>query len=265
MDNMPVSSHFRVHEATVTSLSITMVAVIAVAIVMLFRNTEVDYSPRIPSGVNTLEGALVTRAPMPVVVEISSKTQTEPVQDKRLAEITLRFQQAVMMLHAQQYEHAATALHRVLELSPRLTDAYVNMGYALLGLERFREAESFFRAAIDLEPYQGNAYWGLATALENQHDLQGALGAMRTFIHLTPADNPFVRRARSALWEWDTQLARGPLPEAEAQWLKEEGQKWQDRNSPRLDMADTPGQGTGTPGQGTGDEDLSIAVQPLSR
>ena len=231
----------RVHKTTVTSLSITMVAVMAVAIVMLFRNTEVDYSPR----------SISVR--MPVVVDISTNIKkAEPVQDERLAEITLRFQQAVVMLHAQQYEHAATALHRVLALSPRLTDAYVNMGYAMLGLERFREAESFFRTATDLEPYQGNAYWGLAIALESQNDLQGALGAMRIFLHLNPADSPFVRRARSALWEWDNQLARGPLPEAEAQWQKREAKKWEDRNSPRLDMPDK-------------DEDLSIAVQPKSR
>ncbi len=235
-------SSFRVHESTVSSLSITMVAVMAVAIVMLFRNTDVDYSPR------------DTKVHMPVVVDLSANTHAEPIQDERLAEITLRFQQAVVMLHAQQYEHAATALHRVLELSPRLTDAYVNMGYAMLGLERFREAESFFRTATDLEPYQGNAYWGLAIALESQNDLQGALGAMRIFLHLNPADSPFVRRARSALWEWDNQLARGPLPEAEAQWQKREAKKWEDRNSPRLDMP-----------QGTDEGDLSIAVQPISQ
>lgn len=234
-----MSHSIQVHKTTVSSLSVTMVAVMAVAIVMLFRNTEVDYSPR----------AIQVR--MPVVVDIAAplRDERDPVQDERLAEINLRFQQAVVMLHAGQYEHAATALHRVLELSPRLTDAYVNMGYALLGMERYKEAESFFLSATDLDPYQANAYWGLAIALENQQDLQAALGAMRTFIHLTPKDSPFIRRARSALWEWDNQLARGPLPEAEARWLKEGGEKWEQRNSPDRDMPDS--------------EDLSIDIQPV--
>ena len=63
-------SAFRVHESTVSSLSITMVAVMAVAIVMLFRNTDVDYSPRLPSEVH-----------MPVVIELSAKTQADPIQE----------------------------------------------------------------------------------------------------------------------------------------------------------------------------------------
>ncbi len=232
-----MSSTIEIHKTTVTSLSMTMVAVMAVAIVMLFRNMEVDYSPR------------EIRDKVPVVVDIQVfRERSEPVQDERLAEIELRFQQAVVMLHAGQYEHAATALHRVLELSPRLTDAHVNMGYALLGMGRNKEAESFFRTATDLDPYKANAYWGLAVALENQNDLQGALGAMRTFIHLSPKDSPFVRRARSALWEWDNRLARGPLPEAEAQWLKEGGEKWEQRNSPDRDMPEQ--------------DDLSINVRP---
>ncbi len=240
-----MSSAIQVHKATVTSLSVTMVGVMAVAIVMLFRNSEVDYSPR----------DIHIQVAAPVIVDIASslheKEKDEPVQDERLAEINLRFQQAVVMLHAEEYEHAATALHRVLTLSPRLTDAHINMGYALLGMERYKEAEAFFRSATDLDPYKANAYWGLAIALENQNDLQAALGAMRTFIHLTPKDSPFVRKARSALWEWDTQLARGPLPEAEARWIKEEGEKWEQRNSPDRDMPD--------------EENLSISVQPINR
>ncbi len=233
-----MSSAIGIHKTTVTSLSSAMVAVMAVAIIMLFRNMEVDYSPR------------EIREQVPQVVDLAAQppVQQAPIQDERLAEINLRFQQAVIMLHAGEFEHAATALHRVLELSPRLTDAHINMGYALLGMERYKEAESFFRSATNLDPYKANAYWGLAVALEHQNDLQAALGAMRTFIHLTPKDSPFVRRARSALWEWDNQLARGPLPEAEARWLKEEGEKWEQRNSPDRDMPE--------------EDDLSIDVRP---
>jgi hypothetical protein len=44
-----------------------------------------------------------------------------------------------------------------------------------------------------------------------------------------------VRRARSALWEWDTQLARGPLPAAEAEWMRRRGAEWDERNRPDAD------------------------------
>lgn len=157
-------------------------------------------------------------------------------RDARMLEIETRFNQAVAMLHARQYDFAVTALHRVLELSPRLVDAHVNMGYALLGLERYRAAADFFASAIELDHYQGNAYWGLAVALERSGDLEGALGAMRTYIHLAPPADPFVRKARAALWEWGDRLARGPRPEAEQQWLEQRGQQWEARNSPQVDM-----------------------------
>jgi len=155
--------------------------------------------------------------------------------DVRDEEISVRFQQGVAMLHAKQYEHAATALYRVLELAPKMPEAHVNMGFALLGQKHYQLAAKYFSAATDLNAYQGNAYWGLALAYENLGDLQGALGAMRTYIHLAPKGDPFVTKARSALWEWESALARGPLPEQEKQWLKQKGAAWQERNSATAD------------------------------
>jgi tetratricopeptide (TPR) repeat protein len=124
-------------------------------------------------------------------------------------EVRVRFEQAVVMLHARQYEHAVTALHRVIELDPDLPEAHVNMGYAMLGLERYKAAVDFFEEATARRPGQANAYYGLAVALEAQGDLGGALGAMRTFVHLSPPEDPFVRKARAALWEWQAAREQG--------------------------------------------------------
>lgn len=126
----------------------------------------------------------------------------------RTAEIDARFKQAVAMLHAKQYEHAATALHRVLELAPGMPEAHVNMGFALIGLKRYAAARDFFEAAIDLHPAQINAYYGLAEALEGLNDLEGALGAMRSYVHRSRPDDPYLRKARAALWEWELALGR---------------------------------------------------------
>jgi Flp pilus assembly protein TadD len=135
-------------------------------------------------------------------------------QDQAKArEVDLRFKEAVVMLHAKQYEHALTALHRVLELSPKMPEAHVNMGYTLLGLERFSAARDFFSSAVELRPMQANAYYGLALALEALNDRQAALGAMRSFVHLAKPDDPFVRKGRAALWEWQSAgAASGPAP-----------------------------------------------------
>lgn len=128
-----------------------------------------------------------------------------------------RFQQAIGLLHAKRYEYAITALDAVLEMTPDLPEAYVNMGYAFIGLEEFGPARGAFEKAIELKVDQVNAYYGLAIAFEGLGDFEGALGAMRSYIHLSPPDDPFLAKARSALWEWEGQLGRikgvEPAPE----------------------------------------------------
>ncbi|MDH5537915.1 MAG: hypothetical protein OEY03_00800 [Rhizobacter sp.] len=124
----------------------------------------------------------------------------------REAEIRRRFDAAVLMLHARQYDPAATALHRVLELAPTMPEAHVNMGFAMLGLQRAALARDFFDGATALKPGLANAYYGLALAHEAGGDLELALGAMRSYLHLARGENEaHLRRARAALWEWEAQ------------------------------------------------------------
>lgn len=126
---------------------------------------------------------------------------------RRREEIARRFEQAVVMLHARRYEHAITALHRVLELAPDMPEAHVDMGYALLGAGQPAAARDFFESALVLRPAQHNGYYGLAVALEALGDIAGAVGAMRTYAHLAQRDDPYLRKAHAALWEWETRLA----------------------------------------------------------
>lgn len=134
--------------------------------------------------------------------------------EKRVAE---RFAQAVAMLHVKRYEYAISALDAVLELAPEMPEAYVNMGYAFIGLKEFGPARGAFEKAIDLKVDQVNAYYGLAIAFEGAGELEAALGAMRTYIHLSEPNDPYLSKARAALWEWEAQLGRvkgvEPAPE----------------------------------------------------
>ena len=143
--------------------------------------------------------------PLEVVIKPDSGAPSAATQARK-KEVELRFEQAVAMLHAKQYDYAIKALQRVLTLSPRLAEAHVNMGYALLGKEAYQEAVEFFNTATEIKPMQVNAYYGLAIAYEGVGKLEVALGAMRTFIHLSRADNPYLTKARSALWEWEEVL-----------------------------------------------------------
>jgi Flp pilus assembly protein TadD len=118
-------------------------------------------------------------------------------------EIRERFRQGVIMLHAGEYDYAVTAFRRVLQLSPDMPEAHVNMGFAQFGQGHHTVARDFFLSAIDLKPDQANAYWGLAVSLEALCDLAGARGAMRSYIHLSDPEDRFVRRAGAALMEWE--------------------------------------------------------------
>lgn len=124
-----------------------------------------------------------------------------------------RFEQAVALLHAKQYDYAIMALNEVIKIQPKLPAAYVNIGYAYLGLEQWDSAAIAFSKAIDLKLEQANAYYGLALALEGKEDYEGALGAMRSYIHLSTPEDPFLAKARSALWEWEEILGRVPGPQ----------------------------------------------------
>lgn len=138
-----------------------------------------------------------------LAASLEDRRDPPPPAPPHAGEVQQRFEQAAVMLHARQFEHAVTALHRVLALAPELPEAHVNMGFALLGLKRPREARDFFEGATALRPGQANAYYGLALAHEAEGDLALATGAMRSYLHLARDERAeHLSRARAALWEW---------------------------------------------------------------
>ena len=116
------------------------------------------------------------------------------------------FQQSVVMLRAEQYEYAMTALHEVLKIYPRLPEAHANMGYALIGLGQFDAATDFFQTATDLRPALHTAYYGLAIAEDGRGDRRAALAAMQAYAHLAAPDDPHLERAQLAMRNWESEL-----------------------------------------------------------
>ena len=136
------------------------------------------------------------------------------VDAKRKEEIDMRFKQGVIMLHAKQHEHAMTAFYRVLQLAPKMPEAHVNMGFAMLGQKRYKEALGFFDSATEINHNQLNAYYGMAEAYEGLGDYRGALESMEAWLHRAKPDDPFRRRAEAAVWEWREKLAKDAMPTA---------------------------------------------------
>jgi tetratricopeptide (TPR) repeat protein len=158
--------------------------------------------------------ALISFAPtLPPAVHdpASPPTLSAHAGTQRAREVRERFDQAVVMLHAKRHEEAVVALQRVLALAPHLPEAHVNLGYAWLGLNQPQHAQRAFETALGIRAEQANAYYGLAMALEQRGDLEAALGAMRSYLHLSRADDAHRTRARAALWEWEERLGRHPL------------------------------------------------------
>ncbi len=176
-------------ENIVSTLSVAVVLIIIGLVSFLINNSDL---------VPATQPALLNKNASPA----------NQAGDRRLHELQVRFDQAIALLHAKQYEYAVTALDQVIALAPKLPEAYVNMGFALLGLEQYESAGNAFNKATELKVDQTNAYWGLALSLEGLKDYEAALGAMRSYIHLSTPDDPFLPKARSALWEWEARLGR---------------------------------------------------------
>ncbi len=138
---------------------------------------------------------------------VPEEARAAHAREKAETEIRQRFQHGVTMLNGKQYEQALKEFHRVLELAPDMPEAHANAGYALIGLGRFAVARDFFESALALRRNQVNAYYGLAMSLEGLNDLPGALGAMRAYLHLASANDPYRRKAEAAVWEWESKIA----------------------------------------------------------
>jgi len=112
-------------------------------------------------------------------------------------------------MHGGEYQAAMKIWHQILLLDSGIAEVKVNMGFTLYELGHFPAARDFFASAMEQNPFQANAYSGLALGSEKAGDIEAAMGAMRSYIHLAgPAeDERFIRHARSALWEWESQIS----------------------------------------------------------
>ncbi|MBF0140440.1 MAG: tetratricopeptide repeat protein [Magnetococcales bacterium] len=141
---------------------------------------------------------------------LPAENSPETSTNKLSAKDTLqqRFLEGALLLQAKRYNEAMAVFHGILQEYPRMPEARVNLGYALLGVGKIRASLDAFQEALLLNPYQTNAYYGLAIALESEGNLEMALGAMRSFIHMSPDTDPWLPRARSAVWEWESELKK---------------------------------------------------------
>lgn len=157
---------------------------------------------------NRIEEALVAEPPIDPRVDPHGH-----VRQARAAQAAKLLAEGVAHFDAGRYAEAVEVLDRAGQLDPENPLAYLHMGRALMGLENYPGAHLFFERAVDLDPRFAEAYFGYAEASEALGDLESALGGMRSFLHLVGDADPYrlpVAQARSAIWEWEAKLGRGP-------------------------------------------------------
>lgn len=195
-------------------------------------------APTVAGGILVLGWAFTTLPPSrgasaPMITDAGFGTTIETGQT-----FDEYFRTGVHLLQVDRPVDAAGYFERALEVRPAQPEVHANLGFARLMAGDYRTAEESFRIALEYNPEQVNAYYGWAESLEAIGDLEGALGAMRTFIHLAREEDEYVRRARSAVWEWsatlDRRRAAGDLPNAAQQSGVDHG-KQQQTASDQLD------------------------------
>lgn len=142
------------------------------------------------------------RLPLPVTGERS-----------RRREIARLLQQARSELNVGKTDSAIQRIDEAGRMDPSYAPSWLAMGDALLAKKDYERARRFYDRAIDLDLGLADAYFGHAAASEGLGDLETALGGMRSFIHVTGNADPYrlkVAQARSAIWEWESKLGRGP-------------------------------------------------------
>ena len=98
----------------------------------------------------------------------------------------------LLMEQRENYEAAAAAYSEVLHLTPLRNDTwysiYSNLGYSLIRCGHFRKAESYCRAAVDMDSRRHNAVRNLGLALQGQGLYGEAARAFMTAMNLCPGD-----------------------------------------------------------------------------
>lgn len=103
------------------------------------------------------------------------------------------FEEAVQLLHAEQYVQAIALLHEVLEREQRLPAPYVNLGIAYYKSGDQKHAEESFLQALELDPQHPVASNELAVLYRKQGRFEEARKIYTDAIASNPEYSPLVK------------------------------------------------------------------------
>jgi tetratricopeptide (TPR) repeat protein len=159
---------------------------------------------------NQLADSIAAREDLDIPVPVEE--QIEPTQPDA-STIRQKLKEASDLIRAKRHDDAIRHLNQSREQLKDAPQTYLVLGRALEGKRDYAAARDFYNAALERNPALSDAYWGYATSSESLGDLPSALGAMRSYLHTESDADPYRKRiaqARSAIWEWESRLGRGP-------------------------------------------------------
>ena len=98
------------------------------------------------------------------------------------------FQLAYVYTALKRTDEARTEYTRTIDIDPKMSEAYLNLGMLLLDKQENAAAVAPLRKAVDLLPAQSHPRYLLALALDRSGDHAGAAEAFEALLHLDPND-----------------------------------------------------------------------------
>jgi tetratricopeptide (TPR) repeat protein len=132
----------------------------------------------------------------------------------------------MLMEQRENYEAAAAAYSEVLHMTPSRNETwysiYNNLGYSLIRCGHFRKAESYCRAAFDIDSRRHNAVRNLGLALQGQGLYRDAARAFMTAMNLCPDDLRAYVHLEDLLYNHEEVVSHVPEIAAQMEKCKEQ-------------------------------------------
>ena len=122
-----------------------------------------------------------------IIILISFSIYRNSLQNKRL--IAVNHMISGIKHHVKkEFKEAIEEYKNAIEIDPKLASAYVNMGYALDGLQKYDEAIAAYQKVIEIDPKYADAYNNMGIVFRKQGKYDEAIIAYKKAIELDPVD-----------------------------------------------------------------------------
>jgi tetratricopeptide (TPR) repeat protein len=120
-----------------------------------------------------------------IIILISFSIYRNSLQNKRL--IAVNHMISGIKHHVKkEFKEAIEEYKNAIEIDPKLASAYVNMGYALDGLQKYDEAIAAYQKVIEIDPKYASIYYNIGSALIKQEKYDDAIAAFQKVIEIDP-------------------------------------------------------------------------------